>query len=403
MTYRIIHWATGEGELSMTTDGLPLDADAIFTAAATRSGLQDHADDGMRARFANMVGQLNEFGLVPAPLHAGATEQLTTVVEKRLALARDWHDHPEILEAPIEQPFFVLGSARAGSTLTQSLLTLDEGHHTPRYWEVQHPSPPPGSDPAAMAAARAEQEEYVRFILDRSPRMLQAHPYFDQGADTEAEDEYLYSLDFHIVYPLWLLKVPSVSLVSMPQDSRPALRFLGDMFRQLQWAQPTRRWVGKGVLHQYIPDSLLEVFPDMVGFWIHRRPEEYVASLLEHYDLQYKPFNGPLYRFDAGQMLAEIKAGIDSILANPATGDPRLHHIRFRELVSDPVATIAPVYEARGIPFTAEYERRLRARLADPAHRADRYGKHHYTLERFGLDGKAVRSMFAEYCDRFDL
>jgi hypothetical protein len=41
--------------------------------------------------------------------------------------------------------------------------------------------------------------------------------------------------------------------------------------------------------------------------------------------------------------------------------------------------------------------------MADPAFRADRYGKFAYTLESFGLDRGALRRAFADYCDRFEI
>src|SRR3546814_8881700 len=110
-------------------------------------------------------------------------------------------DLPERLDGEIVQPFFVLGSARAGTTFTQMILTMDDGHRTPRYRDVQHPSPPRGLDPAADARALAEQDDYVAYMLGKSPRMMSAHPYLDQKGDSEAEDEYVYYLDFDLAYP----------------------------------------------------------------------------------------------------------------------------------------------------------------------------------------------------------
>src|SRR3546814_9855487 len=86
------------------------------------------------------------------------------------------------------------------------ILAMDDGHRTPRYRDVQHPSPPRGLDPAADARALAEQDDYVAYMLGKSPRMMSAHPYLDQKGDSEAEDEYVYSLDFDLAYPLWYLR-----------------------------------------------------------------------------------------------------------------------------------------------------------------------------------------------------
>ncbi len=383
--------------------GLSLNAGVMLQQAARRHGLEAWIDPALAERINYMVGLLNEFGLLNEDEFSAAVAQIETVIVKRLKVARDWSQHPEILRSEIKQPFLVIGNARAGTTFAQSILAMDEGHRTPRFRDVQHPSPPRGADATSDAGALEEQGEYVDFILSKSPRLLPAHPYFDQRGETEAEDEYVYSLDFHLVYPLWLLKVANMPQALPPRDPVLALQFHKSMLRQFQWKCPTRRWVGKGVIHQYIMPSVLDVYPDAVCFWMHRRPEEYIASLLELLALQYAPFNNGRYDVKPDAMVAQLKAGVDAILASPSTDDPRINHIRFHEFVANPAKVLAPIYEANGIPFTKAYETRIAARMVDPAFRADRYGKFTYSLESFGLDRTSLRREFSDYCDRFEI
>jgi hypothetical protein len=380
-----------------------LDADAMLQRSASRHGLEATVDPGIAERFHHMIGLMNDFGRIADADFPAAVAQIEAMLTKRLKVARDWQQNPEILDGEIKQPFFVIGSARAGTTFAQMMLTLDEGHRTPVYSEVQNPSPPRGLDPAFDAAARADQDGYVDYMVQKSPRMMSAHPYLDQGGNSEAEDEYVYSLDFHMVYPLQLLKVPNMPQAQPPRDPVLAMQFHKNMLRQFQWKTPTRRWVGKGVVHHYIMPAVLEVYPDAVCFWTHRSPEEYVASLLEILEIQYQPFNGGMYKVDPDAMVEQLKAGVDYILASPATSDARVHHIRFKDLIADPAAVIAPIYEARGIKFTDAYAEKIRARRADPAGRADRYGKFEYSMAKYGLTRERLRATFAEYCDRFEI
>ncbi|MDT9120888.1 hypothetical protein RSW84_25975, partial [Escherichia coli] len=88
---------------------------------------------------------------------------------KRLLVERDWRQHPEILDGEIRQPFFIIGSARAGTTFTQMILAMDEGHPTPRYRDIQHPAVHRGVDPAADAVALEEQDRYVEYMVGKSP------------------------------------------------------------------------------------------------------------------------------------------------------------------------------------------------------------------------------------------
>src|SRR5690606_1285685 len=252
----------------------------ILQSAATEAGLEKYIEPGIRERFTYMVGLLNDFDSLKADEYPAAVQELKGFAAMRLRVARDWAQHPEILDEKITQPFFVIGNARTGTTFTQMLLAWDEGHRTPNYCDARNPSPLPGLDSTADAQALAQQDAFVRFMLDKSPSMLQAHPYLDQGGRAEAEDEFVYSLDFDFVYPLHLLNVASLPQTLTPRDPVAALRFHKNMLKQLQWKTPTRRWVGKGVLHQYLAPALLEVYPDAVCFWIHRAPEEFIASLL---------------------------------------------------------------------------------------------------------------------------
>jgi Sulfotransferase family len=380
-----------------------LNADAIFNDAAATDDLARYADADLRERFSYLIDLLNAFGSIEQSAYPGAVQELRGTVEKRLRVARDWDVYPEILAQRIEQPFFVIGNARAGTTFAQAILALDEGHRTPVYREVQNPSPPRGVDPDFDRVALHEQNRYVDYLLAKSPRMLMAHPYLDQGGDAEAEDEYVYSLDFHLAYPLWLLKVPNLPQALPPRNAVLAMQFHKNMLKQFQWKTPTRRWIGKGVVHHYILPAVLEVYPDAVCFWIHRAPEEYIASLLELLELQYKPFNGGMYRVRPEQLVADLKRGVDHILASPATRDPRVHHVRFKDWVRDPRAVIAPIYEAHGISFSDEFSRRIKLRIEDPNGRPDRYGKFDYSLEKFALTREGLRTQFAAYCERFGL
>lgn len=382
---------------------LKLDSKKIMRDVIAANGLGRFLDEGLENRFDQLIDKFNEFGSIDQHAFVAAVSEFTRIIDNRLRLARDWELYPEILQQEIKQPFFVIGNARAGTTFAQSILTLDEGHRTPCYWDTRNPTPPPGMDPSADIAAHREAEQFLDYMLGKSPGLWPAHPYFDQKGYTEAEDEFLYSTDLNMAYPLHYLKVPTMPQCEPATDSVEALEFLKKMFKQLQWKLPVKRWVGKGILHQYVMPSLLEVFPDAVCFWMHRPPEEYIASLLELLERQYKPFNGDLYRVEGRDMADQLHAGIVSFLSNPIIDDPRINHIRFADFIKDPASVIAPIYEKNGIEFTADFENRIKQRVKHPSFRADRHGKFEYSLEKFNLNSADLRRQFSDYCERFSL
>lgn len=380
-----------------------LDAEAIVAQAAREDDLQRYVSDDLVERFKAFIMPFNELGAITDSAISGANEQLTNLVRNRLKLERDWQQHPEILEEQIEAPFFVIGNARSGTTVAQCLLAEDNGHRTPRYWESRYPSPPPGISLERDAMAIAAETLRVEEINRAAPRLLKIHPFLEQGGLAEAECEDLYTNDFHIPHVMHFNQVPNVPQAIPPSDAVSAFSFHKKLLQQFQWQMPTTRWVCKGPAHHYNLPALLEVYPDAQCFWMHRRPDEYLISMLEMLEIVYQPINGSLYNVDPKQIIADLRNGFDYILNSPCIDDSRIHHINFHQFIKDPVASLAPCYEKAGVDFTQDFARKINQWLDNPANRSDRYGKLTYDENKYGVSKQDIRELFADYYQRFGL
>lgn len=380
-----------------------LDAEAIFSSAAQESGLQAFTSDALLNRFTGFIKAFNNLGPIDSAALPAANQQLARLVSNRLKLERDWQQNPQILEETINAPFFVIGNARSGTTVAQCLLGEDTGHRMPRYWESRHPSPPPGLDFDSDARSIADENRHVEEILQSAPRMLKIHPFLEQGGLAEAECEDLYTNDFHIPHVIHFNRVPNVPQAVPPSDPLAAFSFHKKLLQQFQWKTPTGRWVCKGPAHQYNLPALLEVYPDAQCFWMHRRPDEYLISMLEMLEIVYQPINGDLYTVDPQQIITDLRSGFDFILNLPCIDDPRIHHVNFHQFIKDPVKTLAPCYEQAGIAFTQSFERNIRQWMDNSANRSDRYGKLDYDEKKYGLSKQYIRDLFDDYYQRFGL
>jgi hypothetical protein len=102
----------------------------------------------------------------------------------------------------------------------------------------------------------------------------------------------------------------------------------------------------------------------------------------------------------AEHWLEEAAVMAERMLAHrDRAGDGAFHDISYREMVADPVAATAELYERFAIPFTTEAERAMRDHVA--ASPQGKHGTHAYTLQDFGLDEEQVGERFAAYLDRF--
>jgi hypothetical protein len=76
--------------------------------------------------------------------------------------------------------------------------------------------------------------------------------------------------------------------------------------------------------------------------------------------------------------------------------------VHFRSFVKDPFTTIGQLYDALGMPFTAEVEGRMRAFLE--AHPGDGGGSGtRYRFSDTGLDADALRARAKAYQERYDV
>jgi len=352
-----------------------------------------------------MIEWINQRGPYSIDQIGAMRRQIQHLLVSRLRIAADRKHYPEIAAAKIEQPIFVIGFARSGTTLLHALLAEDPDSLAPLAWHSRMPSPPPGLTPACLGRIAYAQNDVQRWI-EFCPAQLTLHPYADKGAYQLIEDEELLTLDFRNAYPSLLYKVPTLDvMVVLGEDGAGAIRFHREVVQHLMWNTGKQRWVSKFSTAQHHMEALFEVYPDALCVWAHRPLSEIYASNVTIRAATYDAINGkPLdWSSQARARAEQMKAAFDHMMANSIIDDPRIMHLPFHELSADPLAAVGKIYARRGLTVSEEHERRLRAWLDDPENKVDRYGRYPYSYEPFGLDKKWVQELFADYSRRFGL
>ena len=383
-----------------------LDHREIIDAAGYATGHFDILSEGFAERLGNFTDWLNREGNLTPDQVLTARGQILQIVITRVLLAVDRQRIPGIASEKIERPVFVIGYSRTGTTLLHSLLAEDPAHRAPLWWQTHQPSPPPGEMPVAPGRLDAAQREMDSWN-DHTPGMLAMHPYWDDGINALIEDEEIHTLDFQNVYPTLLFRIPALAIMNLGDTADPAgcYTFQKEFLQHLQWNTPGQRWVVKGCAHQFQLKALFEAFPDAICIWPHRDPVEVHQSTLAISSVLYHAItHGNMdWKAFARGYLDATRGAIDRVLADPLVDDPRIVHLRFRDMAKDPVSAIKGIYERFSLDYTPEFEQRMQAWLDDPAHRPDRYGRYPYSLEPFGLQAEEVADMFSDYSRRFGL
>lgn len=378
---------------------ISLDETELITEALRRTRLTDFGDASFREpmhRFLRALGS-------EAKLHyVGRTLARADVIEwltNRLQIV-DWTKlHPEIEAAPVAAPIFITGLPRTGTSILHELLAQDPSHRVPLAWEVREPCPPPEAATFASDARIERADRAVRFWCDVVPEYDAMH---ELGARVPVECIALMTAEFRSDELAGRHVVPSYASWLATADMRPAYAWHRRTLQLLQWRNPRARWVLKAPSHMASLDALFALYPDARVVQTHRDPLTVMASVASIL------FATAWVRSDAvdpqavlGWFTGETCAHLlgNAMRVRDAGRESQFADVVYADLMRDPIAAIARLYERFDLAFSAEAESRMRAYLA--AKPKGRHGAHRYEFENTGFDREAERRRFADYQDRY--
>lgn len=389
----------------MTESQPGLSLDTLVTLAERESGAFGLVDDGLHQRVARMLEWINSRGPYSIDQLAAMQRQLRHILASRLRIALDRRQIAGIANTPVQRPVFVIGFARAGTTLLHALLAEDPESFAPLAWHSRMPSPPPGQT-AVCSGRIAYAQHDVQQWIHMCPGQLVLHPYADKGAYQLIEDEELLTLDFRNAYPSLLYNVPSLDvMVVLNEGYRDAIRFHREVVQHLLWNTGKRRWVSKFATAQQDLQALFEIYPDALCVWAHRPISEIYASNVTIRAATYDAINNqPMdWSGQARERALQMKAAVDRLMANDLVNDPRILHLPFHELADNPVGVIEKIYNRLDTDVSDAYRANLQTWLNDPENRVDRYGRYPYSYQPFGLDEAWIKELFSDYSNHFGL
>nr|WP_231975448.1 sulfotransferase [Mycobacterium sp. E1715] len=319
--------------------------------------------------------------------------------------AQEWmRRHPEILGEHVAPPIVVVGMMRSGTTLLQRLLAADPRFVCAYGWEVVEVAPRldyefTGVDPRIAISEGREAKS-----RELAPELFAIHPMYAR----EAEEEIVFLADAFLSHvPESGAHLPRYRSWLDAQDFTPAYEYLHRMLQFVQWQKRRReldgrRWVLKSPAHLGYLDSLRARFPGLHIVHMHRDPRTTIASGAS--------LNATLHAMHAdavdahrvgAQWLERMGWANDRAMASrdgwSDDGD-RVTDIGFDDAVADPIGQVARVYDAVGIPLTAEAEDAMRRWLDGRPREAARPP---YGLPDYGLRPEQVDERFTLYNKRF--
>lgn len=373
-------------------------SDGFVTQAREQTGLDDFGPETFREGLelycdsAFSEASLNELGAAAV----GAT--IVNSLCNRLRV-RDWvNRHPGVNNEEIAAPVMVIGMFRAGTTLLSNLLDQDPANRCLLRWESSDSAPPPAvgnfrSGPR-VDAARAE----IEMLEQLNPNAVAIH---HEDADGPTECIAVMSQDFKSLSWEAIANVPSYGSWLTEVDQESAYSYHRTVLQVLQSGGVRGRWTLKSPHHATALGALRRVYPDARLVVIHRDPVLLCASvfsLITTLSSTFSDADHTKYITAHWSDLLDISiARLETFRA--AHPDQCIVDVRYNDLMSDPLGTVAGIYDAVGEPLRPQAEAAMASYLA--AHPKGHRGDHRYDLAEFGVERGEIVERFSGYAERY--
>lgn len=372
----------------------------LLEEARRRTGLEDFGGDQFIPALAALLRSCEHEADLNSVGRNAVQGDVSRILRNRLHLQADRERNPGIASQVIQRPLVVVGLPRSGTTLLHRLLSQDPANRVPLTWESLLPSPPP--ERATYTSDRRIElaERQVARLLGMAPGFQRIHPV---GARLAEECVMLMTHSFASHQFEMMYRIPSYQAWLELHDLRDAYQAHRRLLQHLQWRCPGERWVLKAPHHLFGLPALVETYPDLGLIWTHRTPAEVIPSVSSLYSELRRVFSDSVTPRRTGPEVARswakgLARGLDA-LDRGLVPAGRVFHLRYPDLAADPVSTVRRIYDHFEIPFTLPFEKRLRLFLLENPR--ERFGRHHYAMETFGLDPAEEQERYRAYSSRF--
>ncbi len=376
--------------------------DTQLTTAKKATGLNDFGDERFLEPLTILVDSLERESRLTTLGRISVRETIGRYLRNRLYIQEHLKKHPEIIQEEIRKPLIIVGLPRTGTTVLFNLLALDPANRAPLSWETSIPYPLPVEATYKTDPRIAKMQKNFDNLYSIVPTLKAVHEFaseLPQECVAITSHEFL-GIEFPLTYD-----VPSFSKWVNEQSWLPALKYHKLFLQYLQSGIKKERWVLKTPGHLPVIDDLLKVYPDACIIHTHRDPMKVMPSAAS---LFYGLTSVSIDDLDPKKVGVDQTAMWESYLNKSidirqklGKNNKQFFDTQFEDVVRDPVALIERIYHHFDIPFTEETRNNMDQYMRDKPR--EEFGKHHYTLEDFGLSEKRDSSRFKRYCDYFNI
>jgi hypothetical protein len=377
--------------------------DAMLAAARAGTGLDDFGD----MRWFEPASRWLDAVVEEAPLSENGVvmlqQSMLAPIMGRLRITDMVKRHPEIADEDVSDPLIVVGMPRTGTTKLQRMLSSDPGVQKLPFYRLLNPLPLPGERPGESHVRMAMAESMSGQMREHFPDFFAGHPIIP----TEPEEE-AFAIEFDTQLSTGRAQVPTYFAwwMARPHSERAHMYdHLRRVLQCVQWQDGGRRdrpFVLKSPMHLGELPCLVDAFPGATIVNTHRDIDTAVASTARMIELLTGLYTDDIDLPALGDSVLELYAHDTARnITDRALLGERLHviDVRYEDVRTDCLAVIRGVWAGRGRVLTDADEAAIVAWDRDnPQHQ---FGRHTYSLERYGLTSAEIAEAFAPYLAAF--
>ena len=323
----------------------------------------------------------------------------------------DYIFFPRLWSQQMRTPVFIVGHGRSGTTLLHRLLAADEKRFSyPLYWEMFFPSLLEKKIIRGLGwlDQRALGGACKRKLVAWDDKTFGPYRHMHYMSLWASEED-CFAMTAAFVTQQWSLDIPMMDVIDifhvdqMPQKRKRWLHHYRELMkRQLLLNGGDKVHLAKNPVMSGWVESLIEAFPDARILVMVRDPVQCIPSVLKLVEVAWGSRGWT--REDYGTSLDLLTDIAFEHFHNPhrvlaLRPDTPHMFVDYRDLTSDPQATVKAVYAALGMTMTRAYESWLAAQ-------ADRERTHNskfeYSIDDYDLSLQRIETELETLYQRYE-
>ncbi|MCY3595520.1 MAG: sulfotransferase [Bacteroidetes bacterium] len=375
-----------------------LKAEELVEQAKRITGLEDLGDSKYFEALEVLVKSINDEARLTVTGRLIQKSRLTRSLVHRIRIRELLRKHPEIREIDLGKIILVTGLQRTGTTLLQRLLNSNPAIRGLSGGELLEPVPVGNMNRRGNISRKLYSFMAHRTISYLSPQFRSIHPISHREPE---EDVMLLDLSFMSQSPEATMHVPTYSRWLESQDHTQAYGYFREVLKVLYWQRAGSQWVLKTPNHMEYLDIFLKTFPSAKIILTHRDPRKALpsfCSMVAHSRGIFSDHVDP--KEIARHWCWKVRRMIEvTEVARSGEDMDRFMDVSYYDLVADPVVQLRKIYEWIGIEFDGEAVQQAGQYIK--ANPQNRFGRHTYNLNDFGLTEEVIEENFSAYREKY--